>query len=76
VVSVEHIGEEDLEQYAMRTIPESACAALVWHLLVCQSCRDRLEATEGYLAAMRSAAAIKAAAMKAAAKIRRGGHGR
>jgi hypothetical protein len=57
VVSVEHIGEEDLEQYAMRTIPESACAALVWHLLVCQSCRDRLEATEGYLAAMRSAAA-------------------
>ena len=31
--------------------------ALEDHLLICRSCRNRLEATDGYVAAMRSAAA-------------------
>jgi hypothetical protein len=57
VVSVQHIGEDDLELYAMRTLPESACATLEEHLLICQSRRDRLKATDEYVAAMRSAAA-------------------
>jgi hypothetical protein len=53
---VVHIGEDDLEQYAMRTIPESACATLEEHLLICEDCRDRLEATDEYVAAIRAAA--------------------
>jgi len=56
VVSVEHIGEDDLERYAMRTLPKSACAALEEHLLTCQLCQDRLEAEIEYVAAMRAAA--------------------
>lgn len=54
---VEHIGDDDLEHYAMRTLPESACAALEDHLLTCQPCRDRLTATDAYVVAMCSAAA-------------------
>ena len=56
MVSVEHVGDDDLDQYALRTLPESACAALEEHLLICQSCRDRLQTTDEYVAAMRSAA--------------------
>jgi len=54
---VQHATDDTLERYAMRTLPESACSTLEEHLLVCQSCRDRLEATEAYLAAMKLAAA-------------------
>ena len=57
MVSVAHIGEDDLEQYAMRTLPESACATLEEHLLICWVCRDRLESTNQYVAAMKLAAA-------------------
>jgi anti-sigma factor RsiW len=53
---VEHIGEDDLEQYAMQTLPESACLTLEEHLLICPECRERLTAMDEYLAAMRSAA--------------------
>jgi hypothetical protein len=40
----------------MWTLPESEAAPLENHLLVCRKCRDRLESTEQYVAAMRSAA--------------------
>jgi hypothetical protein len=53
---VEHIGEDDLEQYAMQTLPESVCLTLEEHLLICPDCRERLTATDEYVAAMRSAA--------------------
>ena len=56
---MEHIGEDDLERYAMRTLPESACATLEEHLLICQSCRDRLQTTDEYVAAMTAAAKIR-----------------
>jgi hypothetical protein len=53
---MEHISEDDVERYAMRTLPDSDCTTLEEHLLICQQCRDRLTATDEYLTAMRSAA--------------------
>src|ERR1035437_2363359 len=44
---------------AMWTLPESEAAPLENHLLVCRKCRDRLEATDAYVVAMRSASATK-----------------
>ena len=53
-----HISEEVLEQYAMRTLPESAeLGRLEEHLLICSECRNRLQTMDDYVAAMRSAAA-------------------
>ena len=53
-----HISEEVLEQYAMRTLPESAeLGRLEEHLLICSECRNRLQMMDDYVAAMRSAAA-------------------
>jgi hypothetical protein len=55
---VNHISEEVLEQYAMRTLPESAeLGRLEEHLLICSECRNRLQMMDDYVAAMRSAAA-------------------
>ena len=54
---VEHVPEDDLELYAMRTLPAPESELLEEHLLICSACRDRLTATDGYVAAMRSAAA-------------------
>jgi hypothetical protein len=64
VVSVDHVSEDDLELYAMRTLPAEE-SKLAEHLLICSACRDRLQATDEYVAAMKAAAA----------KIRRGGKG-
>ena len=58
---MEHASEDDLENYAMRTLPESASAALEEHLLICSECRDRFQATDECVAAMRSAAKIRLA---------------
>jgi hypothetical protein len=52
VISVEHVAEDDLEQYALKTFSESACAALEEHLLICTECRERLQFTGQYLEAM------------------------
>ena len=54
---VQHVSEDDLEHYAMRTMQTPESDGLEDHLLVCSACRDRLTATDGYVAAMRSAAA-------------------
>ena len=54
---VEHAAEDDLERYAMRTLPAAESERLDEHLLVCSACRDRQEATNQYVASMRSAAA-------------------
>jgi predicted anti-sigma-YlaC factor YlaD len=47
-----------LELYAMRTLPESACATLEEHLLICSECRGCLQTTEQYVAAMKAAAKL------------------
>ena len=56
MVSVEHIGDDHLEQYTMRTLPASACAAVEDYLLICSECRDRLTAADEYVVAMKAAA--------------------
>lgn len=57
MVSVEHVSEDDLEKYAMQTLAEAETENLELHLLTCSECRDRLQAADEYVAAMRSAAA-------------------
>ena len=61
---VEHVPEDDLELYAMRSLPAPESERLEDHLLICQSCQDRLQSTDEFVAAMR-----------AAGKIREGGTG-
>jgi predicted anti-sigma-YlaC factor YlaD len=61
---VQHVSKDDLENYAMRTLPAPESERLEEHLLICSACRDRLESTEQYVEAM-----------KAAAKIRQSGKG-
>jgi hypothetical protein len=62
---VEHVTEDDLERYAMRTLSAPESDHLEEHGLIGQSGRDRLESTDEFVAAMRAAAA----------RIRRGGTG-
>ena len=51
-----HIGEDDLECHHMRTLPEAEVAPLEEHLLTCPECRDRLDKTGRYVAAIQAAA--------------------
>jgi anti-sigma factor RsiW len=54
---VDHAAEDDLERYAMRTLPATESDRLEEHLLICAECRDRLEATDECVATMKAAAA-------------------
>lgn len=56
-VLVAHISDDDLERYAMRTLPADDLKRLAAHVRICSECRDRLEQTEQFVAAMRAAAA-------------------
>jgi len=51
----EHVREEDLEQYCLGTLAEEGYSRLEEHLLICESCRERLTETETYVAAMQQA---------------------
>jgi anti-sigma factor RsiW len=53
---VEHVSEDDLERYAMRTLTAPESDRLEEHLLICSACRDRIDATDEYVAAMKAAA--------------------
>lgn len=55
---MEHAAEDDLESYAMRTLPAPEVESLEEHLLICAECRDRLQATDEYVAAMTAAALV------------------
>jgi hypothetical protein len=57
VESVEHVTDDPLELYAMRTLPDSECGPLVDHLLICSECQERLDAELEFVAVMRGAAA-------------------
>jgi hypothetical protein len=54
---VQHVTDDTLELYAMQTLPDSEVGFLEWHLVICQSCRDRLEVEIEFVTAMREAAA-------------------
>jgi hypothetical protein len=53
----EHISEESLESYALGSLNEPLVAGLEEHLLLCSACQEKLKEIDGYVAAMRGAAA-------------------
>ncbi|MGD0775963.1 MAG: hypothetical protein ABSC05_24360 [Candidatus Solibacter sp.] len=53
---VQHATDDTLERFAMRTLPDSESGPPEEHLLICRSCRDRLQADIDFLTAMRGAA--------------------
>jgi predicted anti-sigma-YlaC factor YlaD len=57
VILVQHASDDTLERIAMQTLPGSDVGPLEEHLLVCDECRDRLDAEMEFARAMRGAAA-------------------
>ena len=53
---VAHVSDDDLEGYAMRSLPAAESEPLEDHLLNCAECRERLPSTDEYVAAMKAAA--------------------
>ena len=51
------VSAEDLERYAMGKMSAEETERIEEHLLVCEPCRDRLEETREFTAAMQSASA-------------------
>jgi anti-sigma factor RsiW len=52
-----HIQEDQLDRYAMGTLPQESLAGVEEHLLVCPVCQNRLVEADQFLQAFRSAAA-------------------
>lgn len=50
-----HVTDEELEQYALDRLEEDDAAPVEEHLLFCEDCRNRLQAMDEYVAAMRVA---------------------
>jgi len=55
VESVNHIQDEPLERYSLGMSLEGETCTVEEHLLICQTCRDRLESLDSYHGAMRAA---------------------
>lgn len=51
-----HIDETTLERYVMGALSGGATAEVEQHLLICETCRQRVTEAEDYVRAMRSAA--------------------
>jgi hypothetical protein len=54
-VSEGHLEDDVLELYSLGRLQEPELSSAEQHLLLCQACRARLEATDAYVAAMRAA---------------------
>ena len=52
----QHVGEADLESYSMHALSPEASARVEEHLLICETCRQRLVEADEYVAAMKDAA--------------------
>jgi hypothetical protein len=52
----QHASDDALEHYALGGLDEPEVACMEEHLLVCSTCQARLEETESFVTAMRSAA--------------------
>jgi hypothetical protein len=52
---LDHLKEEELEQYCLGGLVEARCVRLEEHLLVCEPCCNRLAETDAFVAAMRQA---------------------
>lgn len=53
---IDHADEGQLERYSLGAQGETDSARVEEHLLICESCRERLQETDVYTAAMRGAA--------------------
>lgn len=52
-----HPGDDDIERYALRNLPEEDLERFEEHLLVCVMCQDRLKSADDTVLAFRTAAA-------------------
>jgi anti-sigma factor RsiW len=52
----QHCSDASLERYVLGNLPAEDLDCLDEHLLICEPCREKLDATERYVRAMRSAA--------------------
>lgn len=52
-----HVAEEDLERYSMGELLEAECARFEEHLLLCESCRERVRQQDLFVRSMKHAAA-------------------
>ena len=50
-----HLEDEEIEQYSLRSLPETEVERVEEHLLICETCRKRIEASDQYLQAVRDA---------------------
>ena len=51
-----HMDADEIESYSMGTLPEEERDRFEEHLLICEFCRNRVEKSDDYIAAMREAA--------------------
>src|SRR6266567_6194796 len=51
-----HMDEDEIESYSMGAVSEEQSARFDEHLLVCESCRNKVKKSDDYVAAMRAAA--------------------
>lgn len=51
-----HVEDDRMEQYSMHRLGEEESAELEEHLLLCESCRQRLEQTDALVSGIRAAA--------------------
>lgn len=58
----QHPGEETLEAYAIGDLTEADCERVDCHLLLCESCRQRVLVLDRFLLAMKAAVARPATA--------------
>ena len=54
---MDHPSDDDLEKYAMGKLPEAEGGPIEEHLLFCELCRERLDDTDEFVAAMKAALA-------------------
>lgn len=50
-----HLSDEQIEDFTRLTLTPSEIAPVEEHLLICESCRERVVAAEDYAASMRRA---------------------
>ena len=51
-----HLGEATIEKYSLGRLSARKTAEIEEHLLICESCRQSVAASDRYVAAMRTAA--------------------
>jgi hypothetical protein len=52
-----HVGEETAEKYSLSILSARKVAEVEKHLLICESCRQAVTASDAYIGAMRMAVA-------------------